>query len=312
MKKILFLLGLFIVFQCTGLCVFADESLITAEKSSQTRQISDVVVFSDKVPFGNFGLKDKQGNIIVKPQYKKMIRLGNSSWIVQKKDRFGIMDCDGKLLVKPKYRHVDRVFGKYAKLGNDKDYGLYDEKGIAIIEPKYSSIEPLFGKMFLTCRNYKYGIVNEQGEKLLANDFDDIYMPDPHSLRIQYEGEWYQIERMTSNDIELPENVKKVTINDKEFKVTHLVSNTGVFSSYYTLTAADYMLKVFSSISPAYEQTIDDLMFSQGADGVSVFVKLGWLPRFPFTYAKKYYDNFRAPNSGPLSDIRNDLKRQIK
>lgn len=309
MKKILFLFGLVII--TTGCLTMPADTKEQAQNVIPVAKykMSDVVIYNDD---GNFGLKDKKGNIVVDAQYKKLIRLGESGWIIQKKNRFGIMDTDGNILVKPKYRHVERVFGKYAKLGNDKDYGLYDETGKAIIPAEYSSIEPLFGKMFLTCRNYKYGIVNEQGEELLGNEFDDLYMPDPKTLRIRYEGEWYQIESLTKDDIELPDDVKKVTINDKEFKVTHLVTNTGVFSGYYTLTAADYLLKILSSISPAYEQTIDDLMFSQGADGVSIFVKLGWLPRFPFTYAKKYYDNLRAPNNGPLSDLRYDLKRQIK
>ena len=281
-----------------------------AEPQTATNyKVSDMVVYSDE---GNFGLKDKSGNIVVDAQYKKLIRLGENAWIIQKGSRFGLMDSNGKILVKPKYRHVDRVLGKYAKLGNDKDYGLYDDKGNAVIPAEYSMIEPMFGEMFLTCKKYKYGIMNKNGEVLLKNDFDDIYMPDMHTLRLKYEGKWYQIERMTADDIELPEGVKKVTINNKEFKVTHLVSNTGVFSGYYTLTAADYVLKILSSISPAYEQTIDELMFSQGADGISIFVKLGWLPRFPFTYAKKYYDNFMSPTTGPLSDLRYDLKRQIK
>ncbi len=281
-----------------------------AEPQTATNyKVSDMVVYSDE---GNFGLKDKSGNIVVDAQYKKLIRLGENAWIIQKGSRFGLMDSNGKILVKPKYRHVDRVLGKYAKLGNDKDYGLYDDKGNAVIPAEYSMIEPMFGEMFLTCKKYKYGIMNKNGEVLLKNDFDDIYMPDMHTLRLKYEGEWYQIERITADDIELPEGVKKVTINNKEFKVTHLVSNTGVFSGYYTLTAADYVLKILSSISPAYEQTIDELMFSQGADGISIFVKLGWLPRFPFTYAKKYYDNFMSPTTGPLSDLRYDLKRQIK
>ena len=298
------------IFVFIGLLLLLQNAVFTAEPQTATNyKVSDMVVYSDE---GNFGLKDKSGNIVVNAQYKKLIRLGENAWIIQKGSRFGLMDSNGKILVKPKYRHVDRVLGKYAKLGNDKDYGLYDDKGNAVIPPEYSMIEPMFGEMFLTCKKYKYGIMSKHGEVLLNNDFDDIYMPDMHTLRLKYEGEWYQIERMTADDIELPEGVKKVTINNKEFKVTHLVSNTGVFSGYYTLTAADYVLKILSSISPAYEQTIDELMFSQGADGISIFVKLGWLPRFPFTYAKKYYDNFMAPNSGPLSDLRYDLKRQIK
>lgn len=300
MKKIVILLGLLMVFNG---CAYAAQDVVLPLK------VSDVKVFSDD---GYFGLKDKNGSIVVEAKYKKLIKVGDGAWIIQQKNRFGLIDSNGGILVKPRYRHVERVFGKYVKLGNDNDYGLYDETGKAVIAPEYSSIEPLFGKMFLTCKNYKYGIVDFEGKKLLDNEFDDIYMPTPKALRVQYEGEWYEIERLKSENITLPEDVKKVKINNEDFQVTHLVTNTGILSGYSAVTAADYTLKILSSISPAYEDTIDDLMLSQGADTVSIFVKLGWIPKFPFTYAKKYYQNLRNPNNGPLSGVKNELKRQIK
>ncbi len=302
MKKIFILLSLIFVLQSS---VAASENV----QLTGSVKMSDLKVFSQD---GNFGLKDKQGNIIVKPEYKKLIRVGTTSWIVQKKNRFGVIDCEGNFLIEPKYRHVERVFGKYVKLGNENDYGLFDETGKVIIPNEYSSIDPLFGRMFLTCKKYKYGIVDFDGNVLLDNLFDDIYMPEPGVLRVQYEGEWFQIEKSTAEDIELPDNVKKVIINNKEFKVTHLVSNSGVLSGYYTLTVMDYILKILSSLSPAYEQTIDELLLSQGADTVNIYLKFGWLAKFPFTYTKKYYQNLRNPNSGPLSGVRNNLKRQIK
>ena len=300
MKKIVILLGLLMVFNG---CAYAAQDEVLPLK------VSDVKVFSDD---GYFGLKDKNGNIVVEAKYKKLIKVGDGAWIIQQKNRFGLIDSNGGILVKPRYRHVERVFGKYVKLGNDNDYGLYDETGKAVIAPEYSSIEPLFGKMFLTCKKYKYGIVDFEGKKLLDNEFDDIYMPNPKALRVQYEGEWYEIERLKSENITLPEGVKKVKINNEDFQVTHLVTNTGLLSGYSAVTAADYTLKILSSISPAYEDTIDDLMLSQGADTISIFVKLGWIPKFPFTYAKKYYQNLRNPNNGPLSGVKNELKRQIK
>ena len=300
MKKIVILLGLLMVFNG---CAYAAQDEVLPLK------VSDVKVFSDD---GYFGLKDKNGSIVVEAKYKKLIKVGDGAWIIQQKNRFGLIDSSGNTLVKPRYRHVERVFGKYVKLGNDNDYGLYDETGKAVIAPEYSSIEPLFGKMFLTCKKYKYGIVDFEGKKLLDNEFDDIYMPNPKALRVQYEGEWYEIEKLKSENITLPEGVKKVKINNEDFQVTHLVTNTGLLSGYSAVTAADYTLKILSSISPAYEDTIDDLMLSQGADTVSIFVKLGWIPKFPFTYAKKYYQNLRNPNNGPLSGVKNELKRQIK
>lgn len=302
MKKIFVLTVLFLLLQN---CVFAaaDSSFVTANK------MSDVEVYNED---GKFGLKLKNGQNITDADYKILIRVGNTSWIALKKNRYGLMDCDGNFIIEPRYRHVERVFGKYVKLGNDNDYGLYDEAGNVIIPPEYSSIEPLFGEMFLTCKNYKYGITDTNGEVLLKNDFDDIYMPTPKIMRIQYEGKWYELEKITDKDEVLPEGTRKVRINDTDVKVTDLVVNTGIMSGYSVVTAADYVLKILSSISPAYEDTIDELMFSQGVEGVSVFVKLGWIPRFPFTYIKNYYQNFRAPNNGPLAGVKNNLKRQIK
>lgn len=53
-------------------------------------------------------------------------------------------------------------------------------------------------------------------------------------------------------------------------------------------------------------------MLSKGADTVSIFMKLGWIPKYPITYIKKYYQNVRNPNNGPLSQVRFELKKQIK
>ncbi len=301
MKKIVVILGLILLLSNTA--ALAEDIVVSPVKNS------DVEVFSED---NKFGIKDKKGNVLVPADYKKLVRVGETSWITLKGSRYGLMDNAGNFLVKPKYRHVERVQLKYVKFGNDNDYGLYDETGKSIIPPEFSSIEPLFGQMFLTCKKYKYGIYDITGKKLLPNNYDDIYMPDPHSLRIQYQGEWFELAKADDKEIAQPENSERATINDKEVTITYLVTNTGAISGYSALTLTDYILKLISSISPAYEQTIDELMFSQGAEGISVFVKLGWIPKFPFVYAKKYYQTYRNPNNGPLSGIRSDLKRHIK
>lgn len=270
---------------------------------------SDIEVYSEN---NKFGLKNKKGDLITTAKFKKLIRVGEYSWIVQEKTRYGVIDTQGNYLIPAKYRHVERVFLKYVKLGNDNDFGLYNEKGEIVIPPNYSLIEPLFKKTFLTCRNFKYGIVSENGEVILDNEFDDIYMPTQKTLRVKYQGEWYEFEEWKNADVEIAESVKKVTLADKDLKVTHLATNTAFFSGYSALTLTDYLLKTVSSFSMAYEQTIDELMFSQGAETVSIFVKLGWIPKFPLTYIKKYFNNLCNPNNGPLFDVRNSLKRQIK
>lgn len=301
MKKLVIITGILLLLHSIS---FANETESVPQSS-----ISNAIVYKEK---NNFGIKDKNNNILVEAQYKKIIRVGNTSWIVQKKNRFGLIDANGNYLVEPKYRHVERIFGKYVKLGNDSNYGLHDEFGKTIIPHEYTQIEPLYGSKFLTCKNYKYGVIDETGKILIENTLDDIYMPTPQTLRVKHEGEWYELEKWKEGDIELPNEVQKVKINNTELKVTRLAINTGLLSGYSALTATDYTLKLFSSLSPAYADTIDELMLSQGAETVSIFIKLAWLPKFPFTYAKKYYSNIKNPYNGPLSDLRKDIKRQIQ
>lgn len=288
-------------------CLMVNGSAYAITDTQTSRTMADVDVFSEK---NKFGLKDKDGNIIVKADYKKIIRLGKSSWIVQKNNRFGLMDCDGNYLIKPKYRHVERILGKFVKLGNDNDYGIYNEYGETVIEPIYSRVDLLFGGMFLTYKDYKYGVVDFEGKQLLSNVFDDIYMPKPNIMRIEYEGQWYEIEQVTAETLTLPDDVKNIKYNEN-FKITELINNPLPATGYSVVTATDYFIKLFSSISPAYEDTIDDLMLSQGAETVSIFMKATWLPKFPVTYIKKYYINVRTPNNGPLSDVKKNLKKQM-
>lgn len=303
MKKLVLTLFLVLLFSSQNTFAQTQEPL----KAQLTMQ--DVVVFSNNKNT-LFGLKDKSGNIVVDAQYKKLIRLGTSSWIINKKNKYGIMDSSGNILVEPKFRHVDRMMLKYVKLGNENDYGVYDEKGEIILPNEYMTINMLFGGMFLIKKNYKYGVADRNGNIILKPIFDEIYMPKPNIMRIEYNGQWYEIEQIAGGEIELPEDVKNIKEN-RNFKVTEFVKDPLTASGYSAVTFTDYFLKIFSSISPSHEETIDELMLSQGADTVNIFIKCTWLPKYPFTFAKKYYHNIRTSNNGPLSNVKSDLKKKL-
>lgn len=282
--------------------------MLAYSQNEASSDVQAVKVFKEE---NLFGLQDSSGNIIVKPIYKKMIVLGDSSFIAQKGSKFGLVDYSGNILVPIKYTHVERVLGKYLKAGRGGKYALYDEKGKEILPREYTSIDLLFGGMFLTCKNFKYGIVDFNGRTILENKFDDIYMPKPNIMRISYNGQWYEIEQIRGETLTLPENIQNIK-GDENFKISELIAKPGTATGYSVVTFTDYFLKLFSSISPAHEQTIDELMFSQGAETVSIFIKLTWLPKYPFTYARNYFNTVRTPNNGPLSDVKYELKRQLQ
>lgn len=256
-----------------------------------------------------FGLKTETATI-TDAKYKKLIYLGENAFIALKGSKYGIIDKDGNVILDFKYSHANRILGKYVKLQNYKGVGLYNEFADIIVPQTTDSIELLHGGMLLVGDNYKYGVSDLKGNILISNVCDDIYMPKPNIMRIRYKGEWFEIEQVNAKTLTLPEDIENIKSN-ADFKITKLVTSPVAASKYSVIAATDYSLKLLSSISPAYEATIDELMLSQGADAISIIAKVSWLPKFPFVYAKNYYKTFRNPNNGPLSEVKNNIRHDF-
>ena len=249
---------------------------------------------------------------ITKPIYTKLIRLGDSSWLFLKKNKYGIISNTGDILVEPKYTQAYRFSGgRFAKLGSNGKYALFNEYGDALTTQEYSSIDILYGKMFLIQKNYKYGLINYEGDIILAPIANDIYMPKPNILKIQYNNQWYEIEQKNKDTIEIPSDIMDIKEANKVFQITKIAQKPFTSTSYGIVSTSDYFIKLFSSISPSYEETIDELILSHGADTATILMKSSWLVKFPFVYVKNYINNIKTPNNGPLSDIKANLKNKI-
>lgn len=290
MKKILFILSILLLTNATSLAI---------------EEYTTTYVENNK-----FGLI-KNETIITKPIYSKLIRLRDSSWLFLYKNKYGFMNNEGEILVEPKFKQAERFVGKYAKLGLNGKYSLYNENGKLIIPHEYTSINLLYGKMFLVEKNYKYGLINFNGDIILAPIADDIYMPKPNILKIQYENNWYEISQVKGEELEIPSDIS-LAENNENMVIKQIINNPITTTSLGMISASDYFIKLFSSISPAYEQTIDELIFNHGADTATILIKSSWLVKFPFVYGKNYIKNIKSPNNGPLSDVKSNLKNKLK
>ena len=229
-----------------------------------------------------------------------------------KKNKYGIISNTGEILVNDKFESAYRFSGgRFVKLGSKGKYALFNEFGQALTEQEYTTIDILYGKMFLVQKNYKYGLINFDGDIILAPIADDIYMPEPSIIKLKFDNTWVEIEQKNKGTIELPVDLALVGENDK-FKITEFANKPIASTGYGVISASDYFIKLFSSISPAYEQTIDELILNHGADTATILIKSSWLVKFPFVYTRNYINTLKAPNNGPLSDIKNDLKNKIK
>ena len=256
-----------------------------------------------------FGLIGENGEIITDAKYSKLIRLRDESHLFLYKGKYGIISNDGKILVEPKYTQAQRFIGKFARLGLRGKYAIYDNNGDMIVDREYSNIELLYGGMFLVKKNFKYGLISFDGDIILAPVADDIYMPQKNILKILYDGVWYAIEQKNKEALALPDDI--LMLNSEDFSIMQFIEQPIIGTGYGLVSMSDYIIKLFSSVSPAYEQTIDELLFDYGADTGTLLIHAGWLFKFPFVYGKNYFNTFKAPNNGPLSDIKTNLKRKI-
>lgn len=258
-----------------------------------------------------FGLMQGE-NKITEAKYSKLISLKEESYIFLLRNRFGIISKNGEILAEAKYTSAERYLGKFAKLGLNNKYVIYNEKGELILNDNYSYITLLYGGMFLVKKNYKYGITKFNGDILLEPIADDIYMPEATTLKILVNGQWYEITRKDRREFDIADELSKIELSsDGDFNIDKIMDNPVASAGYGVVSVSDYFIKMFSSISPAYEETIDELILSHGVDTANIIVKSGWLAKFPYTYMKNYINNLKTPNNGPLSDVKTNLKNKM-
>lgn len=273
--------------------------------------LAQVEVYSENEFFGLKDVEKTQEKIITEAKYKKLIKLGEKSYICQYKNKYGIISKEGKVLLEPKFISAQRYVGKFANLRKGSKYGIYDENADVIIAPEYDQIKLLYGEMFLVYKNYKYGLISFDGDILMAPVADDIYMPQSNTIKIKYDGTWYEITQEKEGDLDLWHNGFNFNLEDDNITVSKIVQKPAVSAGYGIVSTSDYMIKLFSSISPAYEETIDELVLNNGADAVSILMKCSWLFKFPYVYTRNYINTFKTPNNGPLSEVKIILKNKI-
>ncbi len=258
-----------------------------------------------------FGLI-KNNEKITEAKYSKLIRLKDKSWLFLYKNKYGIISNSGEILIEPKYTQAQRIAGRFVKFAKGGKYCLYDENANLIVPLEYSSINLLYGKMFLVCKNYKYGLISFDGDIILAPVMDDIYMPKSNTIKLSYEGNWYEITQEDKTTFEFPKDLMDIQNDENTITMTQIVQNPLATTGYGLVSSGDYFIKLFSSLSPAYEKTIDQLVLNNGADAVSILMKCSWLVKFPYFYAVNYVNNVKAPNNGPLSEVKINIKNKIK
>ncbi|OLA94327.1 MAG: hypothetical protein BHW64_04315 [Candidatus Melainabacteria bacterium LEY3_CP_29_8] len=169
MKKFLLFISLILLFPNI---VYADVKTGNITKSNEMKIYTD----NNKV----FGIKRQDNDeIIIQPEYKKIIRLGDSSFIVQKRNKFGLIDLNGNIKNKFEYKDVNYLAndindsnGKILTLRYYTDdwkneyVDAYDLSTGKKILQKYNDINTDDGKWFIAQKDGTLYLINSNGENI--------------------------------------------------------------------------------------------------------------------------------------------------
>ena len=213
-------------------CVFAEVSLFSENKK--------------------FGLKNELGDTIVPAKYKKLVRLGEKSWIMQSGTKFGIINDNGDVVAEPIYNQAERLLNKYVKFRKGSNYCLLDENGNDVIGNSdnsisvemFSSIDLLYGGFIVTSKNHKYGLRSFNGVIRLDNIFDDIYMTDKNTMVIVYGNKSMEFKK-NADDTNQDFSFEFEDLQKEDLSLSDIKNSPFATTGYYGVTLTDYILKFF-------------------------------------------------------------------
>lgn len=153
--------------------------------------------FSDKSKSSHkYGYLDKNGKVIIQPQFDNVKPFRNGMAIVKLDGKYGAINAQGKLVIPAKYSHIDDFINgtfTFMKMEGDKNYGVITKTGEVVSSNvftfeeyrlkiksgsnsnSYFRDQALRSERVLCAKQGKYGYKNLKGEWVVEPVYDDAY-----------------------------------------------------------------------------------------------------------------------------------------
>ena len=100
---------------------------------------------SSLVPFvrgEKYGFFDRQGNVVIKPQFEVALPFFEGFALVQVDGLWGYIDTTGRIVIEPQFNEADNFSGGYARIKLTKSFGtlkwgFINKRGEMVVEPSY-------------------------------------------------------------------------------------------------------------------------------------------------------------------------------
>jgi hypothetical protein len=96
-------------------------------------------------------------------------------FLIEQDGKFGWSDKEGKIIINPQFsKAFPFTNAKLAAVQSGKSYGFIDKEGKLIINPQFDMALPFNGELALVVSSNKIGFIDNEGKYVINPQFDDV------------------------------------------------------------------------------------------------------------------------------------------
>ena len=120
---------------------------------------------------GNYGFIDKNGTVIVNPQFKYAEDFSEGLAAFEQNGTWGYIDKKGKIVINPQFDNAFSFDDGVAAVVSGRQCGVIDKKGNYVINPQFDNVVEFSEGMAAFKSGEMYGFVNKKGEIVINPQF---------------------------------------------------------------------------------------------------------------------------------------------
>lgn len=122
---------------------------------------------------GNYGFIDKNGTVIVNPQFKDAEDFSEGLAAVEDNGNWGYIDKKGNYVINPQFDNAVVFSEGLAAFKSGKTYGFVNKKGEIVINPQFMMAGDFKnGLAVVVSKNEKCGFINKKGKYVITPQFN--------------------------------------------------------------------------------------------------------------------------------------------
>lgn len=142
---------------------------------------------------GKWGFVDKQDKIAINPSYEEVSDFLQDVTIV-KRGNFGIINKDGNLVLDTRYDAIRQLKTQNFVVENNNLKGLASKSGEILIDPRFDELEDLGNGFVIVKRENKYGLLSREGLSVIPMIYDHLeYLPLQQAYLVKEEAPWIKL-----------------------------------------------------------------------------------------------------------------------